>query len=116
MQSHSAAVIETFVRLNEKNLLYRAKDLVNWSPALRSTISEIEVEDFVVNGKTRLQLPGYDTKITVGQLIRLAYPIRDSSKYKNKHQIKIMNYTYYVYKEIKIINVFFFNFNFLIDF
>ncbi|XP_071563065.1 valine--tRNA ligase, mitochondrial isoform X1 [Temnothorax nylanderi] len=79
-ENHSAAVTETFVRLNERNLLYRARDLVNWSPALRSTISEIEVEDFVVNGKTRLQLPGYDTKITVGQLIKLAYPIRDSKE------------------------------------
>ncbi|XP_012528104.2 valine--tRNA ligase, mitochondrial isoform X3 [Monomorium pharaonis] len=78
--NYSAAVTETFVRLNERNLLYRARDLVNWSPALRSTISEIEVEDLVVNGKTRLQLPGYDTKITVGQLIKLAYPIRDSKE------------------------------------
>ncbi|XP_011864369.1 PREDICTED: valine--tRNA ligase, mitochondrial-like isoform X1 [Vollenhovia emeryi] len=79
-ESHSAAVTETFVRLNERNLLYRARDLVNWSPALRSTISEIEVEDFVVNGKTRLQLPGYNTKITFGQLIKLAYPIKDSKE------------------------------------
>lgn len=79
--------METFVRLNERNLLYRGKDLVNWSPALRSTISEIEVEDFVVNGKTRLQLPGYDVKVTVGQLFKLAYPIRDSSENakKNNH-------------------------------
>ncbi|KYN06455.1 Valyl-tRNA synthetase, mitochondrial, partial [Cyphomyrmex costatus] len=81
-KNHSAAVTETFVRLNERNLLYRARDLVNWSPALRSTISDIEVEDFIVNGKTRLQLPGYNSKITVGQLIKLAYPIKDSSKYK----------------------------------
>ena len=70
------------MRLNERNLLYRGKDLVNWSPALRSTISEIEVEDFMVNGKTRLQLPGYDVKVTVGQLFKLAYPIRDSSENK----------------------------------
>nr|XP_012217510.1 PREDICTED: valine--tRNA ligase, mitochondrial-like isoform X1 [Linepithema humile] len=79
-QNHSTAVMETFVRLNESNLLYRGKDLVNWSPALRSTISEIEVEDFVVNGKTRLQLPGYDVKVTVGQLFKLAYPIKDSKE------------------------------------
>ncbi|KAG5326644.1 SYVM2 protein, partial [Pseudoatta argentina] len=52
-ENHSTAVTETFVRLHERNLLYRAKDLVNWSPALRSTISDIEVEDFIVNGKTR---------------------------------------------------------------
>lgn len=73
---------EAFVQLNERNLLYRDKDLVNWSPALRSTISEIEVEDFIINGKTHLQLPGYNDKVTVGQLIKLAYPIKDSSEYK----------------------------------
>ncbi|KAL0106283.1 hypothetical protein PUN28_016182 [Cardiocondyla obscurior] len=79
-ETHSAAVTETFVRLNERNLLYRARDLVNWSPALRSTISDIEVENFELNGKTQLQLPGYDSKIIVGQLVKLAYPIRDSKE------------------------------------
>ncbi|XP_072756562.1 valine--tRNA ligase, mitochondrial isoform X2 [Anoplolepis gracilipes] len=79
-ENHSAAVTETFVRLNERNLLYRGKDLVNWSPALRSTISEIEVEDFVINGKTQLRLPGHESKVTVGQLIKLAYPIKDSKE------------------------------------
>jgi len=73
-------VTEAFVRLNETDLLYRNKDLVNWSPALRSTISEIEIENFVVNGKTQLQLPGYDIKITFGQLINLAYQVKDSSE------------------------------------
>lgn len=75
------AVTEAFVRLHETDLLYRNKDLVNWSPALRSTISEIEVENFVVNGKTQLQLPGYNVKVTLGQLIKLAYRVKDSSKY-----------------------------------
>lgn len=79
-ETHSTAVTETFVRLSERNLLYRARDLVNWSPALRSTISEIEVEDFVIDGKTQLRLPGHDGKVTVGQLIKLAYPIKDSKK------------------------------------
>ncbi|XP_029166045.1 valine--tRNA ligase, mitochondrial-like isoform X2 [Nylanderia fulva] len=79
-KSHSAAVTETFVRLSERNLLYRARDLVNWSPALRSTISEIEVEDFVIDGKTQLRLPGHYGKVTVGQLIKLAYPIKDSKE------------------------------------
>lgn len=78
-------MIETFVRLNERNLLYRGRDLVNWSPALRSTISEIEVEDFVIDGKTQLWLPGHDNKVTVGQLIKLAYPIKDLSECTNKY-------------------------------
>lgn len=62
-------------------MLYRAKDLVNWSPAMRSTISEIEVENTEITGKTRLEVPGYKRKVTFGQLVKLAYPIEDSSKY-----------------------------------
>lgn len=37
------AVTEAFVRLHEAGLLYRSQQLVNWSCALRSAISDIEV-------------------------------------------------------------------------
>lgn len=37
------AVTEAFVRLYEAGLLYRSQQLVNWSCALRSAISDIEV-------------------------------------------------------------------------
>jgi valyl-tRNA synthetase len=38
------AVREAFVRLYEKGLLYRGPRLVNWSPGLRTAVSDLEVE------------------------------------------------------------------------
>ena len=39
----SRAVIEVFVRLHEEGLIYRGQRLVNWDPALRTAISDLEV-------------------------------------------------------------------------
>ena len=38
------AVREAFVRLHQKGLLYRGPRLVNWSPGLRTAVSDLEVE------------------------------------------------------------------------
>ncbi|GAB0491634.1 hypothetical protein MMPV_002888 [Pyropia vietnamensis] len=40
----SAAVTEAFVRLHEKGLIYRGEYMVNWSPNLRTAVSDLEVE------------------------------------------------------------------------
>ncbi len=40
----SKAVREAFVRLYEKGLVYRGPRLVNWSPGLRTAVSDLEVE------------------------------------------------------------------------
>jgi valyl-tRNA synthetase len=40
----SRAVRETFVRLYEKGLIYRGTYLVNWSPGLKTAVSDLEVE------------------------------------------------------------------------
>jgi valyl-tRNA synthetase len=40
----SAAVGEAFVRLHEQGLVYRGSYLVNWSPGLRTAVSDLEVE------------------------------------------------------------------------
>ncbi|MCR6663437.1 MAG: valine--tRNA ligase [Luteimonas sp.] len=39
----SQAVIEAFVRLHEKGLIYRGKRLVNWDPVLQTAVSDLEV-------------------------------------------------------------------------
>lgn len=41
----SNAVKEVFVRLYQKDLIYRGKRLVNWDPKLRTAISDLEVEN-----------------------------------------------------------------------
>ncbi len=38
------AVLEAFIRLYDKGLIYRGKDMVNWCPRCRTSISDLEVE------------------------------------------------------------------------
>ena len=40
----SRAVREAFVRLYEKSLIYRGPRMINWSPGLRTAVSDLEVE------------------------------------------------------------------------
>jgi valyl-tRNA synthetase len=47
----SAAVREAFVRLHAEGLITRGEYLVNWSPALGTAISDLEVEMKAVQGK-----------------------------------------------------------------
>ncbi|GGD54545.1 valine--tRNA ligase [Paenibacillus nasutitermitis] len=57
----SRAVREVFVRLYEKKLIYRGKKIINWDPAARTALSDIEVEYKEVNG----------------HLYHLQYPLKD---------------------------------------
>ncbi len=58
-EGFSAAVAEAFVRLYEEGLLYRAERLINWSPGLQTSLSDLEV----------------DHKDSPGHLWHLAYPV-----------------------------------------
>ncbi|CAM8976123.1 unnamed protein product [Rhodiola kirilowii] len=40
----AGAVIEAFVRLHEKGLIYQGSYMVNWSPNLQTAVSDLEVE------------------------------------------------------------------------
>jgi valyl-tRNA synthetase len=46
----SKAVREAFVQLHEKGLIYRGAYLINWSPGLRTAVSDLEVEYFEEQG------------------------------------------------------------------
>lgn len=59
----SQAVREVFVKLYEKGLIYRGKYIINWDPAARTALSDIEVEYKEVNG----------------HLYHLQYPLSDGS-------------------------------------
>lgn len=61
----SKAVREMFVKLYEKGLIYRGKRIINWDPAARTALSDIEVEYKEVNG----------------HLYHLRYPLKDGSGY-----------------------------------
>lgn len=77
-QTH--AVKHAIIKLFENGLLYRENSLVNWCCALKSTISDIEVDHIHVNEKTELKVPGYDKSVTFGQLYNIAYKICDSNE------------------------------------
>uniref|UniRef100_H0UUX4 Valine--tRNA ligase n=1 Tax=Cavia porcellus TaxID=10141 RepID=H0UUX4_CAVPO len=74
----SAAVTEAFVRLHEEGVIYRSTRLVNWSCALNSAISDIEVDKKELTGRTLLSVPGYKEKVEFGVLVSFAYKVQDS--------------------------------------
>ncbi|MFU8773941.1 MAG: class I tRNA ligase family protein, partial [Anaerolineales bacterium] len=47
----SRAVREAFVRLYEKGLIYRGPRIINWSPGLKTAVSDLEVEYSMEPGK-----------------------------------------------------------------
>ncbi|MGG4141575.1 valine--tRNA ligase [Paenibacillus algorifonticola] len=59
----SKAVREVFVQLYKKGLIYRGKKIINWDPAARTALSDIEVEHKELNG----------------HLYHLQYPLKDGS-------------------------------------
>ncbi|XP_051009554.1 valine--tRNA ligase, mitochondrial [Acomys russatus] len=71
----SAAVTEAFVRLHNAGLLYRNRQIVNWSCTLKSAISDIEVENRPLPGRTVLQPPGCPTPVSFGLLVSVAFPV-----------------------------------------
>ena len=72
---YAAAVTEAFVNLYDKGLVSRAERIVNWSPSLRSALSDIEVDKVSLDGPTPVTVPGYAENITFGQIYRIAYPV-----------------------------------------
>ncbi|KAF1742117.1 hypothetical protein MXB_1760, partial [Myxobolus squamalis] len=80
-QTRSASVTEAFVRLHSSGLVYRSKRLVNWSCALKSAISDIEVDKMEINGRQYLNVPGYTDKVEFGVLSEFSYQIEGSNEY-----------------------------------
>ncbi|CAG8433537.1 6732_t:CDS:10 [Ambispora gerdemannii] len=78
----SKAVIETFCRLQEEGIIYRATRLINWCVRLNTALSNLEVENKELSGRTFLSVPGYsaDEKFEFGVLTSFAYPVEDSDE------------------------------------
>jgi valyl-tRNA synthetase len=73
----SKSVREAFVRFHEAGLVYRANRLVNWSCALRTAISDLEVDDDELEGPTKMKVPGHaaDKPYPFGQIWSFAYKV-----------------------------------------
>ncbi|RKP29809.1 hypothetical protein METBISCDRAFT_17810 [Metschnikowia bicuspidata] len=76
----SAAVTEAFVRLHEDGTIYRASRLVNWCTKLNTAISNLEVDNKNISGRTLLSVPDYDEKIEFGLLTSYSYRVVDSDE------------------------------------
>ncbi|XP_072949583.1 valine--tRNA ligase [Epargyreus clarus] len=74
------AVNEAFIRLHDAGDIYRANRLVNWSCALKSAISDIEVDKVELPGRTMLSIPGYEQKVEFGVLVLFSYRAVDSDE------------------------------------
>ncbi|MDD3706490.1 MAG: valine--tRNA ligase, partial [Clostridiaceae bacterium] len=61
----SKAVMEVFIRLYEKGLIYRGERIINWCPNCETSISDIETI--------------YDT--SKGHFWHIKYPVKDSDEY-----------------------------------
>ncbi|ADU74953.1 valyl-tRNA synthetase [Acetivibrio thermocellus AD2] len=61
----SRAVIEVFVRLYKKGLIYRGERIINWCPKCNTSISDAEVE--------------YEEK--AGHFWHIKYPVKDSDEF-----------------------------------
>lgn len=76
----SAAVTETFVRLHEEGYIYRSNRLVNWCTKLNTALSNLEVDNKELEGRTMLDVPGYERKIEFGVITHFKYQIDDSEE------------------------------------
>ncbi|KAI1083311.1 tRNA synthetases class I-domain-containing protein [Whalleya microplaca] len=76
----SAAVTETFVKLHEEGIIYRANRLVNWCTQLNTALSNLEVVNKELTGRTLLDVPGYEKKVEFGIIVHFKYPIEGSEE------------------------------------
>ncbi|XP_075162378.1 valyl-tRNA synthetase, mitochondrial [Haematobia irritans] len=76
------AVNEAFIRLFDEGLIQRKESLVNWSCALQSAISDIEVETIDLKGPTELPVPGYDKNITFGRIYDINYKVMNAGNHE----------------------------------
>ena len=83
----SKAVIEAFNRFHEDGLLYRDLRMGNWSCALKSAISDIEVDYVELEGRTYLPVKTHKGNLNdaigryeLGVLTSFAYPIENSEE------------------------------------
>ncbi|KAK9446477.1 tRNA synthetases class I-domain-containing protein [Limtongia smithiae] len=71
----SRAVRKTFIDLFEDGTIYRDNRLVNWCVALTTTLSNLEVENKDIKGRTMLSVPGYSEPVEFGVITSFAYPV-----------------------------------------
>ena len=76
----TTAVMETFCTLHEEGFIYRSNKLVNWCTALNTSLSNLEVDNKELEGRTMLEVPGYEKKIEFGVITYFQYEVEGSDE------------------------------------
>ncbi|KAI7873510.1 valyl-tRNA synthetase [Mucor mucedo] len=78
----SMAVRENFIRLHRDGIVYRANRLINWCVQLNTALSNLEVENKEIPGRTLMSVAGYDAKekFEFGVLNEFAYEVEGTSE------------------------------------
>lgn len=76
----TAAVTETWVKLHEEGTIYRANRLVNWCTKLNTALSNLEVANKELTGRTLLEVPNYDKKVEFGVIVHFKYAVERSDE------------------------------------
>ncbi|PWN29426.1 putative VAS1-valyl-tRNA synthetase [Jaminaea rosea] len=81
-EARYTAVTENFCKLYEDGIIYRANRLVNWCCRLNTTLSNLEVDQKELKGRTLMNVPGYDDKekIEFGVIVSFSYKIAGSDE------------------------------------
>ena len=81
-EQRSRAVTENFCALYEAGIIYRENRLVNWCVQLNTTLSNLEVDQKQLGGRTLLNVPGYpqNERIEFGVITSFAYPVVGSDE------------------------------------
>jgi len=72
-KERSEAVTEAFVRLYEKNLIYRGNKLVNWCAKIQTSLSDLEVDYVEVQPYQKIETDG--DKYVFGRIFTVSYEI-----------------------------------------
>ncbi|KAL3670310.1 hypothetical protein V7S43_004621 [Phytophthora oleae] len=80
-EKRSEAVVDAFVKLYEKGLVYRRRRMVNWCPTLQTAISDIEVDSEQLEKATKKMLPGREKAVEFGVMHRFKYRVADSDEF-----------------------------------
>lgn len=78
----SEAVKENFCKMFEDGILYRENRLVNWCVYLNTTLSNLEVVQKTLPGRTLMNVPGYppNERIEFGVIVSFVYKVADSDE------------------------------------
>ncbi|ELQ76983.1 Valyl-tRNA synthetase [Trachipleistophora hominis] len=80
-------VIEAFVQLYERKLIYRESKLINWCSKLSTALSDLEVDHKPVKPFTKLQVDG--KKYVFGVLYAIKYPLADKGSAEINDYVEI---------------------------